>query len=90
MPKAYFDPDNIRALAEVLSEAKHRLNLRDVNDPAMLDYVAARIFSLAAEGVPPGSILQKIAPAIGEVPIAPTSAIDLSATSLAAPDKDGA
>lgn len=49
MPKAYFESENIRALAEVLAEAKHRLNLRDVNDSERLDFIAARMLNLAAD-----------------------------------------
>ncbi len=90
MPKAYFEPSNLRALAEVFAEAKRRLNRADVNDPTKLDYVAARIFSLAADGMPPWAILGEVAPAIGEVPAMPPSAINPAATALVAPDDDGA
>ncbi|MFZ5675657.1 MAG: hypothetical protein ACOZAM_22080 [Pseudomonadota bacterium] len=90
IPKAYFEPENICALAEVLAEAKHRLNLRDVNDPATLDYIAARILGLAADGVPPWTILREIAPIVGEVPAMPASAIDQAAMAPARPeDGDG-
>jgi hypothetical protein len=62
MPKAYFEPENLNALVEVFTEAKRRLNSQDLNDPTKLDWIAHRILSLAAEGVPPQAILQEIAP----------------------------
>jgi hypothetical protein len=54
MPKAYFEPENLSALIEVFTEAKRRLNSQDINDPSRLDYIASRIFGLAAQGMPPG------------------------------------
>lgn len=68
MPKAYFEPENMRALAEVFAEAKTRLNRCDVNDPAALDLIAARILHLAADGMPPWTILREIVPDIEPFP----------------------
>ncbi len=61
MPKAYFEPENMSALADVFAEAKTRLNRRDVNEPAVLELVAVRILYLAAEGLSPRTILCEIA-----------------------------
>lgn len=60
MPKAYFEPENLNALAEILNEAERRLSALDVNDPATLDLIASRILKLAAEGMPPYMILREI------------------------------
>lgn len=68
MPKAYFEPENLRALEDVLTEARRRLNSLNVNDPAQLDFIAARILHLAADGMPPYMILREIAPDMGEAP----------------------
>jgi hypothetical protein len=60
MPRAYFEPESLNALAEVFAEAKRRLNVRDINNPTTLDAVASRILALASEGHPPGMILKEI------------------------------
>ena len=60
MPRAYFEPESLDALAEVFAEAKRRLNSKDINDPTALDTVASRILALAAEGLPPSMILREI------------------------------
>ncbi len=69
MPKAYFEPENLVALAEVFAEARRRLSISDFNDPAKLDLVAHRILSLASDGMPPWLILREIAPQVE--PMAP-------------------
>jgi hypothetical protein len=60
MPRAYFEPESLDALAEVFAEAKRRLNAKDINDPMTLDLVASRILALAAEGLSPWMILKEI------------------------------
>jgi hypothetical protein len=52
----------LNALAEVFAEARRRLSISDINDPAKLDLVAHRILSLASDGMPPWLILREIAP----------------------------
>jgi len=74
MPKAYFEPENLNALIEVFTEAKRRLNIQDVNDPTKLDWVAHRILSFAADGMPPQTILQEIAPDVEASHVPPTRA----------------
>ena len=61
MPRAYFEPESLDALAEVFAEAKRRLNARDVNDATTLDLIASRILRLAADGLSPSMILGEIA-----------------------------
>ena len=60
MPKAYFEPESLDALAEIFAEAKRRLNTKDINDPTVLDLIASRILRLAADGLSPSMILTKI------------------------------
>jgi hypothetical protein len=60
MPRAYFEPESLDALAEVFAEAKRRLNTQDINDPTALDLIASRILSLAADGLSPSMILKEI------------------------------
>jgi hypothetical protein len=60
MPRAYFEPESLDALAEVFAEAKRRLGARDINDPTTLDLVASRILRLAADGLSPSMILAEI------------------------------
>lgn len=64
MPRAYFEPESLDALAEVFAEAKRRLNCQDINDPTQLDFIAQRILNLAADGLPPWMILREIAPQV--------------------------
>jgi hypothetical protein len=64
MPKAYFEPENLNALAAVFAEARRRLSAQDINDPTKLDLIANRILGLAADGLSPWLILQEIAPQI--------------------------
>ncbi len=61
MPRAYFEPESLDALAEVFAEAKRRLSPADLNDPTILDLIASRILSLAADGLSPEEIIQAIA-----------------------------
>lgn len=58
MPRAYFEPESLDALAEVFAEAKRRLN--NINDPTTLDLLASRILGLAADGLSPWMILREI------------------------------
>ncbi len=60
MPRAYFEPESLDALAEVFAAAKRRLNAKDINDPTTLDLIASRILRLAADGLSPGMILKEI------------------------------
>jgi hypothetical protein len=60
LPKTYFEPENLCALAEVFREARRMLGSQDINGPTELDYVAHRILFLAAEGMSPGEILSEI------------------------------
>jgi len=60
MPRAYFEPESLDALAEVFAEAKRRLSARDTNDPTTLDLIASRILGLAADGLSPSMILMEI------------------------------
>ena len=60
MPKAYFEPENLNALTEVFTEVKRRLVARGMVDPTMLDTVAGRILRMAADGLPPRSILNEV------------------------------
>jgi hypothetical protein len=60
MPRAYFEPESLDALAEVFAEAKRRLNVQDINDPTTLDLLASRILRLAADGLSPWMILGEI------------------------------
>ena len=61
VPRAYFEPESLNALAEVFSEAKRRLSAKDINDPETLDIVASRILRLAADGLSPWIILREMA-----------------------------
>lgn len=61
MPKAYFEPENLRALEEVFAEVKRRLNPQELNDQSRLDFIASRILWLASEGFTPWMILREIA-----------------------------
>lgn len=60
MPKTYFEPENLNALVEVFTEVKRRLNSQDINDPTKLDLIAHHILRLAADGIPPWTILKQI------------------------------
>jgi hypothetical protein len=70
MPKAYFEPENLRALADVLQQAKRQLSAQDINDPEKLDFIAQRILRLASDGKPPWKILREICPEIDPLPTA--------------------
>lgn len=60
MRRDYFEPENITALAEVLAEAKRRLDVENQTDSTSLEVVALRILRLAADGMPPWLILKEI------------------------------
>jgi hypothetical protein len=60
MPKAYFEPENLSALAEIFAEARRTLSCRDINDPATLDHIARRILRLASDGASPWQILAEM------------------------------
>jgi hypothetical protein len=60
MPRAYFEPKSLDALAEVFAQAKRRLNPADINDPMTLEALASRILRLAADGHSPWLILREI------------------------------
>jgi len=61
MPRAYFEPESLDALAEVFAEAKRRLNVQDIKiNPTTLDLLASRILRLAADGLSPWMILREI------------------------------
>ena len=62
MPKAYFEPENLDALAEVFRGAKEILQARGQDSPEIRDQVARRILVIAAKGTPPGTILREIIP----------------------------
>ena len=62
MVKAFFEPENLNALAVVFAEAKRRLVERGVADDAALDMLAHRIITLAGQGMPPSMILREIEP----------------------------
>jgi|EndMetStandDraft_5_1072996.scaffolds.fasta_scaffold1499949_2 hypothetical protein len=62
MPKAYFEPENLDALAEVFRDAKEILQARQQDSPEIRDQVARRILEIAAKGTPPGTILREIIP----------------------------
>lgn len=59
MTRSYFEPENLQALEEVLTEVKRRLTPQDLNDPTKLDAIALRILALAAEGTSPWMILRE-------------------------------
>lgn len=62
MPKAYFEPENLDALAEVFHDAKEILQARQQDSPEIRDQVARRILELAANGTHPRTILREIIP----------------------------
>lgn len=62
MPKAYFEPENLDALAEIYQEGKRILLRRECADPVTLDWMARRILNLADQGLPPWLILAQILP----------------------------
>ena len=62
MPKAYFEPENLDALAEVFRDAKEILQARQQDSPEIRDQVARRILEIAAKGTPPATILREIIP----------------------------
>ena len=66
MPRAYFKPENLQALARVFQEARKILENRNEVDPATLDLVAHRILALASNGMPPAAILGKALYRAGE------------------------
>lgn len=88
MPKAYFEPENLAALAKVFAEIKTRLNSQDVNDPTKLDLIAHRILNLAAEGLPPWLILQEIASQVGLIVLYPVHG-GIDAATREAADRQG-
>jgi hypothetical protein len=78
MPKAYFEPENLNALTEVFTEVKRRLIAIGMVEPTMLDTVAGRILRMAADGVPPQTILNKVIPmsaAEGGLPRSPDEVV---------------
>jgi hypothetical protein len=66
MPRAYFEPESLQALARVFQEAHKILENRNEVDPATLDLVAHRILALASNGMPPAAILAKAIYRAGE------------------------
>jgi hypothetical protein len=60
MPRVYFEPQNMDALAEVFSEAKKILDRQGLLTPESMDDVAKRIFQLASKGTPPCTILGEV------------------------------
>jgi hypothetical protein len=60
MPKTFFEPDNLDALAEIFHEAERDLQRRGLADPVNLDWTARRILNLAGQGLPPWIILAEI------------------------------
>jgi len=62
MPKAYFEPENLDALAEVFCDAKEILQARGQDSPEIRDQAAKRILEIAAKGTPPSTILREIIP----------------------------
>ncbi|MGE3873581.1 MAG: hypothetical protein AB7F74_11560 [Parvibaculaceae bacterium] len=60
MPKAYFEPENMRALTLVFSEVLEILQSRGTTDSRELDRVAERILYLASKGVSPAYILADV------------------------------
>ena len=57
MPRMYFEPENLQALARVFEKAQVILENRNEADPATLDFVAHRIFAMASNGMTPALIL---------------------------------
>jgi hypothetical protein len=66
LPRAYFEPESLQALARVFQEARIILENRNEVDPATLDLVAHRILALASNGMPPAAILAKALYRAGE------------------------
>jgi hypothetical protein len=66
MPRTYFEPESLQALARVFQEAHKILEDRNEVDPATLDLVAHRILALASDGMPPAAILPKALHRAGE------------------------
>jgi len=62
MPKAYFEPQNLRALVEVFEDAHALLKARGQDAEEIRDAVAKRIFELAGRGTPPYQILRELIP----------------------------
>jgi hypothetical protein len=62
MTKAYFEPQNLRALGEIFQDAHVLLKARGQNSEEIRDRVAKRIIELAAEGSPPWKILRELIP----------------------------
>lgn len=62
MLREYFEPENLRALAEVFEEAQSILERRDIEHPVVVDAIARRILELASQGLPPWLILAEIVP----------------------------
>ncbi|MGE0007762.1 MAG: hypothetical protein AB7S92_19550 [Parvibaculaceae bacterium] len=60
MPRSYFDPENLRGLAQVFSEARTILEARGQATPYELDQMAKKILLLAAEGIAPPHILADV------------------------------
>ena len=60
MPRGFFEPENLKAMAEVLDEAKRHLPPQDLSDPTKIDGLALRILALATDGWPPWVILRKL------------------------------
>lgn len=60
MPKAYFEPQVLVSLGEVLRAAQVVLKARGEDSPANLDWVARNILELASNGLTPPQILAEI------------------------------
>ena len=62
MPKAYFEPQNLRALVQVFEDAHRLLKARGQDTDEICGRVARRIFELAAQGNSPWQILRELIP----------------------------
>ncbi len=60
MPKAYFEPQMVAVLGDVLNEAKAVLECRGEVNPTNLDWIARRILELASQGLSPWLVLAQL------------------------------